>query len=95
MIVFLKAQLVPVLSDSESERGEKQGGLLAAGTSNKWTEAHKDAVETEINKDRSYPLPTIPGVLYWLLLWLLHYWIKSHLRARETEEGEVRGHDLY
>lgn len=44
----------------------------------------------EIKKDESYPLPKVPGVLYWLLLWLLHYWIKSlrlHLRARETEEG--------
>lgn len=39
--------------------------VLVAGTSNKWTESHKEAVKTEINKDESFPLPTI---LYWLLL---------------------------
>lgn len=30
--------------DSESERRGKQGGRLVAGTSNKWTKAHKDIV---------------------------------------------------
>lgn len=51
MIVFLKAQLVPVLSDSESEKGGE--GVLVAGTSSKWTESHKEAVKMEINKDES------------------------------------------
>lgn len=53
MIVFLKAQLVPVLRDSESEKGGKQVGLLVAGTSKKWTESHKEVVKMEINKNES------------------------------------------
>lgn len=85
MIVFLKAQLFQVIV---RVKGEESRGLLVAGTFNKWTKAHKNS-KTEINKDESSPLPKVPGVLYWLLLWLLHYWIKSlrlHLRARETEK---------
>lgn len=41
--------------------------------------------------------PLSPDVLHWLLLRLLHYWIKSFSRlprVAEREEGGVRGHDL-